>query len=189
MDGKLKQRVIGVIVLTALAIIVLPLLLDGTEQERQRIVQGVPEVPTLEVVNVDPKALIAEMDRIEADSKARLPREAEPPDEETEPADDIQASPSSLDANGLPNGWSVQVGSFAETENAVQLRDKLRRKGFRTYAIAVATETGDHVRVLVGPSLERSRVEKIKQQIEAEFQLTCKIVRYNIDDDSRQLGG
>jgi len=169
-------------VLTALAVIILPLLLDGTEQERQRIVQGVPAIPTLEVVNVDPKALIAEMDRMEADSKARLPREVEPPD-------DIQVSQSSLDPNGLPNGWSVQVGSFAETKNAFQLRDKLRKKGFRTYAIAVATETGEHVRVMVGPSLQRSRIEQIKEQIEADFDLACKIVRYNIEDDSRQLGG
>jgi DedD protein len=181
-DGKLKQRVIGVVVLTALAVIILPLLLDGTEEERQRIVQRVPSVPTLEVINVDPKAMIAEMDRIEADSKARLPREVEP-------SDDVQTSQSSLDVNGLPNGWSLQVGSFAERKNAFQLRDQLRKKGFRTYAVTVATEAGERVRVLVGPSLQRSRIEKIKVQIEADFELVCKIVRYDIEDDSGQLGG
>jgi DedD protein len=182
LDGKLKQRVIGVVVLTALAVIILPLLLDGTEQERERIVQGVPAIPTLEVVDLDPKAMIAEMDRIEADSKARLPGEVEP-------TDDIQTSQSSLDANGLPNGWSLQVGSFAETANAFQLRDKLRKKGFRTYAIGVVTDAGEHVRVMVGPSLQRSRIEQIKAQIEADFDLVGKIVRYSIEDDSRQLGG
>jgi len=181
-DGKLKQRVIGVVVLTALAVIILPLLLDGTEEERQRIVQRVPAIPTLEVINLDPKSMIAEMDRIEADSKARLPQEVEP-------STDDQASQSSLDANGLPNGWSLQVGSFAERKNAVQLRDRLREKGFRTYAITVATETGERVRVLVGPSLQRSRIEQIKEQIEADFKLACKIVRYDIEDDSGQLGG
>lgn len=182
MDGKLKQRVIGVIVLTALAVIILPLLLDGTEEERRKIVQRVPVVPTLEVINVDPKAMIAEMDRIEADSKARLPAEVESTEE-------IQTGQPSLDANGIPNGWSLQVGSFAERENAFQLRDRLRQKGFRTYAVTVETEEGERVRVLVGPSLQRSRLEQIKEQIEADFDLVGKIVRYDIEDDARQLGG
>lgn len=182
MDGKLKQRIIGVVVLTALAIIILPLLLDGTEQERQRIVQRIPAIPTLEVIDVDPKAMIAEMDRIEAESKARLPREAAP-------SEDMQANQSSLDANGLPNSWSLQVGSFAKLKNAVQLRDKLRKEGFRTYAITVETGMGEHVRVLVGPLLQRSRIEQIKEKIEADFNLPGQIVRFNIEDDSRQLGG
>lgn len=187
MDGKLKQRVIGVVVLTALAIIILPLLLDGTEQERRRIVQRIPAVPTLEVIDVDPKVMIAEMDRIEAESQAQLPKEVELSDEP--PSDDIDRPASSLDANGLPNSWSLQVGSFTDVKNAVQLRDELRKKGFRTYALAVSTETGDHVRVFVGPLLQLKQLQQIKEKVEAEFNLQSRIVRYNVDEDAGQLGG
>ena len=81
------------------------------------------------------------------------------------------------------------MGSFVELKNAVQLRDKLRKNGFRTYAVTVATDKGEHVRVLVGPLLQRSRIEQIKEKIKADFDLPGQIVRYNIEDDSRQLGG
>ncbi len=182
MDGKLKQRVIGVVVLTALAIIILPLLLDGNEAERERIVQRIPARPTLEVVDVDPKTIISEMDQIEAASKAQLPKEVEPSGEP-------QTSQSSLDANGLPRAWSLQVGSFAESKNAVQLRDALRKKGYRTYAVSVAAESGKHVRVLVGPLLQYQRAVQIKQEIRSAFNLPGQIVPYNIEDDSGQLGG
>ena len=98
MDGKLKQRVIGVVVLTALAIIILPLLLDGNEAERERIVQRIPARPTLEVVDVDPKTIISETDQSEAASKAQLPKEVEPSGEP-------QTIQSSLDADVRPREW------------------------------------------------------------------------------------
>jgi len=180
-DGKLKQRVVGVIVLTAVAIIVVPVLLDGTDEERQRIVQSVPDSPTLEVLDVSSQDIIDQMNRIEADSTASLPQETEDPP-------DIAPLESTLDPGGLPRAWSLQVASFVGEDNATQLRADLRKNGFKSYVLKVSTETGERFRVLIGPHLQRDRLEKIKVQIDAEYQLQGRIIRYDIKDDVYLLG-
>ena len=45
METKLKQRAIGAIVLTCLAIILLPMLLDGSPEDRERVLAEFPEPP------------------------------------------------------------------------------------------------------------------------------------------------
>jgi DedD protein len=180
-DGKLKQRVVGVIVLTAIAIIVVPVLLDGTDEERQRIVQSVPDSPTLEVLDVSSQDIMDQMDRIEADSRANLPPEIED-------QADIEPLESTLDPKGLPRAWSLQVASFVGEDNATQLRTDLRKNGFKSYVLKVSTETGERYRVLIGPHLQREKLEKIKVQIDAKYQLQGRIIRYDIKDDVYLLG-
>jgi DedD protein len=181
-DGKLKQRVVGVVVLTAIAIVVVPFLLDGTEQQRKRIVEGIPESPTLEVLDVNAVDIIDRMNTLEAESVAALPQE----DVESI---DTASSESGLDANGLPVLWSLQVASFDIRENATQLRTELRQKGFKVYILKVSDQSGDHFRVLIGPHMQHDRVEKIKLQVDAEYDLQAKIIQYDIKDDVGLLGG
>lgn len=182
MDGKLKQRVVGVVVLTAIAIVVVPILLDGTEQERKRIVQGIPESPTLEVLDVNAQDMIDRMKTIETQSLASLPAEVATPV-------DVSTDQSALDANGLPIAWSLQVASFVDQDKAAQLRGELRKKDFKSYVLKVATETGDRFRVLIGPDLQRDKLEKIKLQVDAEYKVEGQIIHYDIRDDVGLLGG
>jgi DedD protein len=185
-DVKLKQRLIGAVVLTALAIIIVPLLLDGDEEERTRVTRKIPERPAMEVEPFTGQDLLEEMDRMEADSAARLPETIESDPLAIEAQDPRQLS---LDENGLPLGWTLQVGSFENEENAVRLRDRLRDGGYRAYSTAVKTEAGITSRVLVGPMLQRTKLSDVSKEIEAQFGLQGQIIRYRTEDDKDMIGG
>lgn len=185
-DVKLKQRLIGAVVLTALAIIIVPVLLDGDEQERTRITGKIPPRPDMHVEPFSGQDLLAEMDRMEVESAAGLPEIKESNATAIDLQDHDQLN---LDENGLPVGWTLQVASFKNEENAIRLRDKLRDGGYRVYRTSVKTAAGVNSRVLVGPMLQRSKLTAISSEIEAEFGLHGQIIRYKVEDDKDMMGG
>ena len=173
-------------VLTALAIIIVPVLLDGDEEERTRVTRKIPERPAMEIEPFTGQDLLEEMDEMEAESTARLPEQMESSALAIELRDPHQLS---LDENGLPLGWTLQVGSFENEENAVRLRDRLRDGGYRAYSTTVKTDSGITSRVLVGPMLQRAKLTDVSKEIEAEFGLEGQIIRYRIEDDKDMIGG
>lgn len=184
MDLKLKQRMIGAVILIALAIIVLPILLDGDEQERLQLTRHMPPPPEVPIEHFDPGELRAEMEQIEAaSSEAILARGAQSNEEAN------GKTPGGLDSDGLPIAWSLQVGSFKSEENAVKLRDELRDRGYQSYRLQVDTDEGPVSRVLVGPMLQRARLEEIQKKVERDMGLAGKIVRYDPLDDRHMVGG
>lgn len=59
----------------------------------------------------------------------------------------------------------VQVGAFAETEKAREVRGKLERAGLKTYAQVVDTKDGKRTRVRVGPFSNRAEADKAAMRI------------------------
>lgn len=185
MDSRLKQRAIGAVVLTALAIIILPMFLDGSEEDRARVVASIPEPPAIELESVSLEDIDRRMREMEQESAARLPQMVEDNRADAEGAPEDLA----LDANNLPVSWSLQVGAFQNRDNALRLRESLREASFRTYVIRAQTDEGEVYKVLVGPMLQKSKLAAIGEEIESKFDLKGRIVRYNIDEDATQLGG
>ena len=64
MDTKLKQRLIGAVILTSLAIILLPLLLDGTEEERVNIASDIPAPPKIDLEDVTVQDVIWKIEQM-----------------------------------------------------------------------------------------------------------------------------
>ncbi len=183
MDAKLKQRLTGAVILTSLAIIILPLLLDGSQEERERIVSRVPDPPRIELKNITVNDVAQKIDQMERASEARLPTEVV--DES-----DYEASPDfTVDKNNLPVNWCIQLGSFEKEENATRLRTDLRNQNYRSYILHARTNEGEIYRVFVGPSSSKEALAEIGRQIEEELQLKGRIVRYRIEEDKEQLGG
>ncbi|MEX1236851.1 MAG: SPOR domain-containing protein, partial [Pseudomonadales bacterium] len=84
----------------------------------------------------------------------------------------------------------LQLASFKNPENALNLRESLRQSEFRSYIIQARTdEEGEVYRVFVGPMLQKSRLSVIGKELESKFDLKGRIVRYRIEDDAGQLGG
>ena len=184
MEDQLKQRVIGAVVLTALAVIVLPMLLDGSAEERARVTARIPEPPPIIIERINVEEVEREMAELVAASETELP----PLEPEEEPADPAPEA-LQLDNNNLPVGWSLQLGSFRNEENALKLRESLRDDLYRAYITRIDTDAGASWRVLVGPMLQREKLERIATDIEASYQLKGRVVRYRIEDDAGQLGG
>ncbi|MFT6433863.1 MAG: DedD protein [Candidatus Azotimanducaceae bacterium] len=184
METKLKQRAIGAIVLTCLAIIILPMLLDGSPEDRERVLAEIPAPPMITLKELSVEDIERRMQQDEIESEAQLPKFVEDVE-----SDKNEAEVFKLDANQLPISWSLQLGSFRNAENARVLRQKLRENDYRSYIIEADTETGRTLRVLVGPMLDRVALEETAVQIKRIFNIEGRIVRYNILDDKGQIGG
>ena len=48
METGLKRRLVGAIVIAAVAVIFIPLILDGTEEERLAVIEEIPPAPTFD---------------------------------------------------------------------------------------------------------------------------------------------
>ncbi|MDX1609751.1 MAG: SPOR domain-containing protein [Halofilum sp. (in: g-proteobacteria)] len=147
----MKQRLVGAIVLIALAVIFLPMLLDGS---------GAPE--RLDVEVEIPERREPPASQFEApDVAGELEQEREAAAAVEEPAATETETPAAT-------GWVVQVGSFSREANAVVLRDRLRQQG-RPAFVAAGSADGQAVwRVRVGPVPEEAEAREIARELEAE---------------------
>jgi DedD protein len=208
---KLKQRVIGAVLLTTVAVIVLPMLLDGSAEERSRINATIPDAPKIELKSLTVEDVKNSMREMEAASAAKLPVDKPTeklPLEELEEAikskDTSNVIPDTtpavtqvidltvayqLDKNDLPVSWSLQLGSFRKKENAVNLRKALRDSRYRSYILKASTADNDVFRVFVGPLLNIKKLKAFAEKIESSFDMKGQIVRYKIEDDVNQLEG
>ena len=187
MEARLKHRTVGAIAFAAVAIIVLPVLLDGSSEERERVIASIPEAPRIPVSELTIPDLRERMDASERASSARLPREVVEP-VVAEPAD-VSATDFTLDRNNLPVAWTLQVASFREEDNAVRLRQKLRDSEYHTYVLHADTSDGETFRVFVGPMVDRAALEGIARTIESDLGLKGALKRYRVEEDVGQLGG
>lgn len=185
MNEQLKKRLVGAIVLVALAVIFVPMLLEGDKRSGIPMFgSNVPEPPENRVGMVDiplqvppPPAyapVVVERELPPEPAPAAAPEPvpapvatpAPPPPpkpaapvQPVKPADVVTAKPAAGES------WAVQVGSFSEQANAIRLRDSLRGKGYPAYVEQVKLASGTSYRVRVGPTLSRADAEAIQTKL------------------------
>lgn len=184
MDQKLKQRLVGAVVLISLAVIFIPIILEGPDDEWSPQRQGMPEPP-----KIDYRAEI-ELPPVAAEPSVEpapvlvepVPEQAAPP-QGTGKAPATQAPPVAPQPEPPPpvpvaavavpaDAWVIQVGSFSLQPNARGLSDRLRRAGYKAFLREGKTASGDITyRVLVGPLAERAVADKLQERLNREQQL------------------
>jgi cell division septation protein DedD len=100
------------------------------------------------------------------DTASRPAYEAAPPEPvrtavRAAPAPAPRAAPSA----SAGQGFSVQVGAFAESEAAERVASDLRGKGFPVYVSPKAGSRDGRWRVRVGPVASRGKADEIAQQL------------------------
>jgi DedD protein len=207
-----KQRIVGTVVLLALALIFLPIIFDGKGSYQTTISSRIPAAPNVTVlpepIQLRP-VILADSDRPDEPEPTLLPEqdsaqagEALAPQEagasalDNEPPAAITVDPvevalntitdstrpgSVLDENGLPQGWSVRLGSFSNADNANALLDRLQEAGYRAYSRIIPVEQGDLTGVFVGPWLDRQTSNGYQQSLQDEFQLAGIVVPYEVE--------
>jgi len=181
MDSRLKQRLIGALVLTAVAIVIVPTLLDGSAEDRERVIASIPDAPVIPVETMSVQEIRRRMEAMERASAAQMPTEVV---DENEYEEDF-----TLDKNSLPVSWSLQLASFEVKNNATALREKLRQANHHSYVIHSKTSEGELYRVFIGPMIKKSALVELASDIEKQFKLKGQVVRYRIEDDAGQVGG
>ncbi|HHH42790.1 MAG TPA: sporulation protein [Gammaproteobacteria bacterium] len=206
MDALLKQRLVGAIVLVALAVIFVPMILEGPNRtlvpemealpepqepassaplEAFPVPGAIPDEPEVSVIQTDTRP-VTEPEKPPQAAPAPAPPEPEPrPEPEAvKPApapEPPAAAPVAQDKPAKPGplgSWVVQVGSFSTEKNALSLRDRLRKSGFTTQVEKARVDGKAHYRVRVGPFLEKADAEQNRQQIQERLSIRGRVLSY-----------
>jgi DedD protein len=208
MDQKLKQRLTGAIVLVALAVIFVPIILEGPDDEWTPRSHSIPEQPQMDyrasmgLELPEPETAVQEPSGGAITEALSLPEDespaSKPPPVEAKPAPVAKAEPVVVTpkpvkkaaptptpkpkpvkkADATIKGWFVQVGSFGQEMNANGLRSRLQSAGYDTRLQKIAIGKGYAYRVLVGPATSRAAAEKLAASLKSGQQLAGMVIEY-----------
>ncbi len=201
MDVRLKERLIGALVVVGLAVVVLPWVLDDDKGDSQ-FASRIPPAPpapaaravelsqprpldeagfddtliAAETTDTSTAAIVAEQtDTTTAAAAATGKAETVPPaDGAAKPAPRVAERPAPVAV-----GFVVQLGSFGNRENAERLVQTLRSKGFAAYSRVDSRANPPLVRVLVGPIPKRETAESQLPRLRSLSGQTGMIVPYD----------
>lgn len=200
-EHSFKQRIVGAIVLVALAVIFVPMILSGN-RDRDFIDADtvIPEKPpelqslrVLEIENPVPPPRAEETVRIPIDERSpsaapapatgKVPKAPAAPrasaGEPAKPAAPAPGKAPSTARQGEALAWAVQVASFRKRDNALALKAKLAKQGFPAFVEKVTLAGGQpRYRVRVGPWVKKADAEAQRKRILARFKLEGLVVRH-----------
>lgn len=191
----MKERLIGAAVLVALAVIFLPMILDGAGTREIRDEElAMPERPETPEPDLDASTIAQEAtDQSQAPGQQEAEPEQVAPTEASDPPDPAAGSeaqagdgddggaqgaaePESPDAQDpTPDAdpdavktWAVQTGSFTREANAQEQRDRLRDEGFDAFIESAEAEDSAMWRVRVGPMAMESDARAVLERLQSE---------------------
>jgi len=187
MDQNIKNRLVGLVVILAIAVIFLPVILDGSGVHKQKIEVIIPPPPKItEYSHFD-----QDLTKLTADVSALPDLEPRFVDENSTP---VQVTPDSnatkpeitakpvLKADKKQAGgmsWVLQVGSYQDREKALKQRDKLRKSNIATVFIEKFKSASTiNYRVRLGPFLNRSQTRVAQNKIKAKHDIDGIIMKY-----------
>ncbi len=186
MERALKERIIGAAVLVVIVVLVVPVFLDGPPDHAGIVTE------TVLLPGQDGQAtqtVVLDRDRSEpvptASSQAQkatpvVSKPASPPAQEqpapgpvttkaptkTEPARDEAPTPKAAPPAVSPTGmWAVQLGSFANKDNAERLAADLRKQGYAAFLSQLANDGSELHRVRIGPQKDRDGAEAMAARL------------------------
>ncbi len=122
---------------------------------------------------------------IEEVSEAEAPKEPAPTVDQTEVSqpqpDEAEAEEPVRDEDeaeftrSLEGAWVVQLGSFGSADNARNLRNKVREKGYNSHLQQITRGDAQLTRVFSGPFAEKAEAEKAKQVLDKSFGLNSLV--------------
>ncbi len=188
---RLWHRLVGAAVLAALAVILVPILIDFREDDGTAITRSnIPERPAgfrVEEISLmpplapqsAPESVSAVVSGVESGSGAPPESRPESPPAPAAPAGGAAPPAPASPASGPPlHGFAVQVGSFSSRENATAMRDRLRGHGFSAFIDQASVDGRAVYRVLVGPDARREHSERLRDRLAGEQNLRGVVVAY-----------
>lgn len=169
-DDGLKQRLIGAVVLLAIAVIFLPVLFDRKRLEPIDTQTQIPAEPDIAPLIVEAPEPPTDMALAPEPQTMFVP-------EETDMAE-LEPEPIGLDATGDVASWVLQVASFREADHAARLRQRLIDAGYTAFSRESQFKNGSVVRVYVGPKLDKAELERLKAEIDAKFEVQALLLEF-----------
>lgn len=170
---NLKQRIVGALVLIALAIIIIPLTFDfsgGREVDTQSQIPPRPEIkPVIVPEPVRPENIVQaksdeEIFQFGVDS--------------AEQGSSLEDEAPALSPEGLPVAWVLQVGSFRDAASAKTLLKNLLEDGYKAFVREMKGGTSTFSCVFVGPDILKKKLVKEKTAIDKKYGVDTILVRF-----------
>jgi len=197
LDKGLLQRMVGALVLIAIAVIFVPMLFNRQDDLRHVTVDApsIPAAPVVADIEMQPvevpeaksapegfEIIEEEGDATAATAEDPVPAPVEPPAPAPAPAPAAPAEPQKpeprLDHNNLPVSWSIQLASLSNRASAESLQQTLRSQGYNAY---IRTADGMN-RVFVGPLVERSEANRLRDVLQRQQKLDGFVVRFKPEE-------
>jgi len=183
MNQALKQRLVGAVVLAALAVIFLPALFNGGRPKQLDTLKEVPPMPaTTPFVVQEPSRPPGAADEKVTPVSEMYAMDPKPTGAMEKIHQITQTTVASgqpgLNKKGIPNAWALQVGVFSDKTKADALKKSLQAKGYRAFTRTITRDKKDTTRVMIGPELDQSAVTKIKIAVDKEFVVKSIIVKF-----------
>ena len=164
MENQYKQRLVGAAVLVALAVILIPMILDGSGYfSDSGSISGIPPAPEIQDTPLEELAELVPVP---------MPGEGLPT---PIPSADSGKPASTTNA---PTAWVVQVGSFSSKTNAEALRSKLKKQKLSAFILEVSDTAGLQYKVRVGPETDQNRAEALRTRLQAELGNPALLLKY-----------
>ena len=207
MNTALQNRLVGTILVVALAVIFLPDLLDGQKQVQQDIQINIPKPPaplathSLREVNIenikqqaalpvvvediiaDDTDVVSEIDTdtqvtSEIDTAVAVPP---PENSKTNLTASLENQTQRLQADPQESaGWVIQLGSFRHQKNVRELFDILEKAGYRTFSRPVETPSGMLTKVFVGPEIDQEKLKAALPHLNEITKLKGRLTPFTI---------
>ncbi len=166
MVGSLKARILGAVITVCAMALILPNILESKKlyDPLRSAIPPKPEVPAW-VGEVESTRVRIELDAL---ASGQLEKDITAPEPRIVSKDDPKrlhdaGELGSLNQAGAAVTWTLQVGAFKASENAIQFRDTLRANGFKAYILK--NGSGNLDRVYVGPMIQRTKAEQTKAEL------------------------
>ena len=179
-----RHRIVGAVILVALAVIFLPMLLSdrppetgpggatGTATPNTRTVVMPVTPPAVTSKKMEETVPVVKTVIVPVEPPSEIPAAVKappPPDTPYSPARPAPESKTAKPAASVENGWVVQAGAFAHLENARRLQQKLKQKGYSALLDPPNPAKGKTVRVEVGPYKDAAAAKAAQARIETDF--------------------
>jgi DedD protein len=205
--SALKNRLVGTIIVVALAVIFLPDFLDGKKQTNREPFVSVPANPPKKPI-VEPESFPSErvakaaVPAVEIEEETALDDEpvssgavdngtsdeatvAKVPAVKAFEEEDKLASQTVVDtksdAADDDAGWVIQLGSFRHEKNVKALLAKLEKAGYRAFSRKIQTSSGPLNKVFVGPDLDKKKLESALPHLKELTKLKGKVTTFKVE--------
>ncbi|GAA5190948.1 SPOR domain-containing protein [Ferrimonas gelatinilytica] len=185
----MQNRLVGLMVLTALGALFLPDLLNGEKARVEEQFATIPLRPNTAAIST-PEDAFAPIEAQAAPVLPELEEEVEPATQASQDRpdnDSVEPQPKPRPSTERPKaqsqaetaGWTLRVGSFRSAQNVKRLVQELREKGYPAYSVPSAPVEGELTVVYIGPEIDRKVLAAMQDKLERQRSLKGRLERYD----------
>lgn len=198
MASALQNRLVGTVIIVALAVILLPDFLDGKKVTNEDVFVTVPTPPAKKPILTPepfPESRVVNAAQRPVEVVEERPVDETPLNDAAGQANDILAmatteeddlaSQTVIDKPEVDReegaGWVIQLGSFRHQKNVKQLLNKLESAGYRAFSRPIQTSSGLLTKVFVGPELDKKKLEAALPHLLEVTNLKGKVTEFKVE--------